>query len=482
MSLDFRKSGGQPHTYAANSNRNASVAVPVIVAFSIMVVNVWIVIELLWRGAVVTGTRPMQLMAAALCCAVSVRLIVIVLQVEFDFPRAAFYIFTLVWMCYAPLAQLALQAVPIEIPFSPEIYQSGLVIVLIGIGGYEAGVFLQGRKEKKRSDATTCSEEWRINMRSLRIVTVIGLIVVAALLSTVGGPRILISSRSEFSDAVFGIGSSSSSKASGAIINSVIIVVPFVAAMGWLICLTSCRKMATHSRLLGILAIAANFLVNNPVAQSRFWVATVYLSLLGCWLTPRFRQFPKLAVALSLVFLIVLFPFSDIFRHAEGSRAISIGDPLSQLAIKGDFDAFPQLTSAVRHVDAYGPKHGGQAIGAAGFFVPRMFWAQKAEDTGTMLGKEAHLGNVNLSAPLWAEGLVDFNLVGVFCYLFLLGRLSLVMGRLTKIATLGPGFACFVGVYQFVLLRGSLLQAMGISFALAILFRAVMTKKVKEEI
>ena len=98
-----------------------------------------------------------------------------------------------------------------------------------------------------------------------------------------------------------------------------------------------------------------------------------------------------------------------------------------------------------------------------------------------MLGKEADLGNVNLSAPLWAEGYVDFGVAGVLIYLFFLGRLSLLLGRLTSSSALGPGFACFVGVYQFVLLRGSLLQAMGISFVLAILFRVIVTKKTEHK-
>lgn len=461
-------------------SKASSVAASTLVSVSVALVTAWVVGDLLWKGELVTGTRSIQFLAAALSCVASTRLIVIVMQKNFDFPRAAFYVFTLVWMCYAPLAQLAFQTVPITISFSPERYETGLVLVMIGILGYEGGVFFQGRREIKRVLSRGASSSWQLNIRRLQLVTVVGLIVVSILLAATGGFEILVSSRSEFSDAMFG-SSSSSSKASGAIVNSLILVIPFVSAMGWMVVLVSRRQISANCRVLAFVTLVANVAVNNPVSQSRFWVATVYLSMLGCWLTPRFPQFPKIAVSLSLVFLIIVFPFSDIFRHAEGSREIKINDPLAQLASKGDFDAFPQLTSSIWHVANLGQRHGHQAAGAAAFFVPRALWSGKSEDTGTMLGKEANLGNVNLSAPLWAEGYVDFGVAGAFIYLFLLGRLSVVLGRLTSTIALGPGFACFVGVYQFVLLRGSLLQAMGISFVLAVLFRVIMTKNEPNE-
>jgi oligosaccharide repeat unit polymerase len=446
---------------------------PVMVALAVALVTTWALIDLLARGHAAWLTGAGQVIAAVLCVAVALRLIVIVLQPTFDFPRAAFYLFTLVWMALAPLAQLSLRIMPIPIELSPARYETGLLLTVLGIIGYEAGVFVKRRRLAVRADRPV-THRWELNVRHLTALTVIGVPVVLGLLYTMVGLNLLFSSRTEFSGKIFGEGGSS--KAGGAIINGIILVVPFVMALGWVIVLTSRRRTTSIQKLLATVAILFNVVVNNPLVQSRFWVATVFLSLAGSWLTPRFLQFPRVAVAMSLVFLVVVFPFSDVFRYSDGPRTLKIEDPLSQLAQKGDFDAFPQLTAALKHVEVDGYRDGQQALGAVGFFVPRVYWPQKAEDTGTMLGKENTLGNVNLSAPLWAEGYIDFGVIGVFGYLFLLGILSLSLNSMIRDSALGVGFSVFIGVYQFVILRGSMLQAMGITFVLVMLIRFILTK------
>jgi oligosaccharide repeat unit polymerase len=448
--------------------------VPVVVALTVALITVWALIDLLARGHAAWLTGAGQLMAAILTVVVALRLIGLVLQPAFDFPRALFYTFTLVWMCLAPLAQLSLRIVPIPIELSPERYETAIILTVLGIIGYELGVTAMSRRNTARA-ARPARSDWRLNPRNLIALTLGGIPLVVALLTYVGGVQLLLTSRMQLSDAIFGVGTTG--KASGAIVNAAILVIPFVTALGWVIVLTSGRKLKGHEKFLAFVAIVFNLMVNNPVVQSRFWVATVFLSLLGSWLTPRFPQFPRVAVALSLAFLVVVFPFSDVFRYADQSRTLKIEDPLSQLATKGDFDAFPQLTSALRHEELFGLRDGQQILGATFFFVPRAYWPTKAEDTGTMLGKENTLGNVNLSAPLWAEGYIDFGWIGTFVYLFGLGVLSVSLNFLLRAKALGAGFASFIGVYQFVLLRGSLLQAMGITFVLVFLFRFLLTRK-----
>jgi hypothetical protein len=462
----------EPAAAAPPEEKPAGV-VPVMVALTVALITVWAMIDLLARGHSAWLTGAGQLMAGVLTVGVALRLIGLVLQPVFDFPRALFYTFTLVWMCLAPLAQLSLRIVPIEIELSPARYETAIVLTLLGIVGYELGVTLKERINAARAGRPARSE-WRLNSRNLTVLTVLGIPLVLALLTRVGGVTLLFSSRMEFSKAIFGEGTS---KASGAIVNAAVLVIPFVAALGWVIVLTSGRKILGHEKLLAFVAITFNLAVNNPIVQSRFWVATVFLSLFGSWLTPRFPQFPRVAVALSLAFLVVIFPFSDVFRYADGPRTLKIEDPLSQLATKGDFDAFPQLTAAIKHDQMFGLRDGQQALGAIGFAVPRVYWPAKAEDTGTVLGKENTLGNVNLSAPLWAEGYVDFGWIGTFGYLFALGVLSVSLNFLIRDTALGMGFASFIGVYQFVLLRGSLLQAMGVTFVLVVLFRFLLGRQ-----
>jgi hypothetical protein len=137
-------------------------------------------------------------------------------------------------------------------------------------------------------------------------------------------------------------------------------------------------------------------------------------------------------------------------------------DPYAQLR-QGDYDAFQQVAHAVEWVQATG-LHPQQLLGPPLFWVPRVWWPDKPYDTGIVLAMFKGFHFTNLSAPIPAELYVSGGPVLVALGGLLMGYVWCRMDH--RLALFGPrGFIGLIvpvlSVYQFILLRGSLLQATG---------------------
>jgi hypothetical protein len=203
----------------------------------------------------------------------------------------------------------------------------------------------------------------------------------------------------------------------------------------------------------------------NFVSSSRIILGTALLSLAILAGATASRWRTRVTFAMLIMTMVLIFPMADANR--DGSTVQ--GPSMSDLAASGDYDAFAQITNAVLYVDTVGPTRGRQALGVAFFWVPRSIWADKPIDTGILLGDFRGYGFTNLSAPLWAEAYINVGLAGVPVVLALFGYALRVGDR--RIAELGrPGAARIAGAilpfYTLIVLRGSLLQAMGALVAL----------------
>jgi hypothetical protein len=129
----------------------------------------------------------------------------------------------------------------------------------------------------------------------------------------------------------------------------------------------------------------------------------------------------------------------------------------------GDYDAFQQAAHAVEWVQATG-YHPAQLLGPPLFWLPRAIWPDKPLDTGVVLGVFKGFDFTNLSAPVPAELYVTGGPFAVALGGLLIGwgwtrmdRHLLLYGPAGFVGLLVPVLA----VYQFIVLRGSLLQATG---------------------
>lgn len=239
------------------------------------------------------------------------------------------------------------------------------------------------------------------------------------------------------------------------------------------------RATTTHRRLyLAIILGAAVLLliVVNPVSSARYSMGTVWFALIvyaGAMLTRRRRRLVMIGAIAGLIFV---FPLADAFRRTTVD--VSWDGFFGEYKGSPDYDAFWQIGNAYSYVHDGLVVPGQQALGMLFFWVPRAIWANKPIDTGILLANYRGYPFSNLSAPLWAESMVNGGLIVVIAVFIVAGfALRRFDTRLIP-AFAENGLWAIVGaifpVYMLILLRGSLLQASGtVAIAIAcILFVA----------
>ncbi|HEY8912646.1 hypothetical protein [Lacisediminihabitans sp.] len=219
-------------------------------------------------------------------------------------------------------------------------------------------------------------------------------------------------------------------------------------------------------------AVLVLLTIINPISSARYSLGTVLFALAiyaGAMLTARRVRVTLVAAIAGLIFV---FPLADAFRSPTVNlvRAGFFGEYKSN----PDYDAFWQIANAYSFV-LDGLVHvGQQALGSLFFWVPRAVWPDKPLDTSILLANYRGYSFTNLSAPLWAEFLVNGGIPLLIIGFLLTGYLLRLMDMRLLPAFGGAGYWAIVGaifpVYMTILLRGSLLQATGaVAVALACL-------------
>ncbi|WP_354576108.1 hypothetical protein [Frigoribacterium sp. UYMn621] len=235
----------------------------------------------------------------------------------------------------------------------------------------------------------------------------------------------------------------------------------------------SVRRELSGWYLVVILAASAVLLtIINPISSARYSLATVLFALAvyaGAVVNPRRVRGTLVAAIAGLIFL---FPLADAFR----SPAVNLvrNGFFGEYKSNPDYDAFWQIANAYSFV-LDGLVHvGQQALGSLLFWVPRAVWPDKPVDTSILLANYRGYSFTNLSAPLWAEFLVNGGVPLLVIGFLVVGYVVRAMDRRLLPAFGAAGYWAIVGaifpVYMTILLRGSLLQATGaVAVALACL-------------
>ena len=163
--------------------------------------------------------------------------------------------------------------------------------------------------------------------------------------------------------------------------------------------------------------LSALFLLTNfPTSLARLTVAALYIPVI-LYLFPILRR-KNLFSVLIIASLLVIFPLLNSFRYA--GENISLGF---------NFDQFKEL-----HFDAYSMfmrvlsddiiTYGHQLLGVLFFWVPRSFWPSKPIGSGAYVASLNGEEFTNVSMPYFAEGYINFGLIGVIAFTILLGYIS----------------------------------------------------------
>ena len=239
---------------------------------------------------------------------------------------------------------------------------------------------------------------------------------------------------------------------------------------------------------LGLLLLLV-LVTENPYLEKRNALGPLYLCLILVgfqgWLNSRTRRMLLLVGG-----MVIVFPAISVFTHNKSQGLLDVSfaqmaERIEEYYFSINYDAWANVYTSVEVVAKHGCQWGHQLIGSLFFFVPSSLWTTKPLSTGIFLGYYLinHYGMwfTNLSAPLVAEGYLDFGWAGVALYAGVLAFLVNLLNNLARRADrwVNLPLAMYGSMFLVFLMRGSLMVAVGfaagafLSFATASMLLSV---------
>lgn len=374
-----------------------------------------------------------------------------------------FWIFVYICMAVVPLAQLATgfsTLLSMKITDLQLLQATGVILV---------GCIFFDLASRQKDSADTTSKNYKVrklrSLATLRVFSLFAMAMASLFIVQVGGLQVFFSSREETSQALDQI-SPESGQAVRAMISASGSVTCLISLLFYIHMIRYRRKELNFQDIgLIMLLVAFNVVINNPMSNSRYWALAVIFGLFLPIVRHRKALFSGMLIS-GILLALFLFPLSDVSRRKAGYGSVEQFDSVWQMISVKDYDQYSMLTNTLGYTSDNGFSWGYQLIGAIFFWVPRVIWPGKPVDSGVEVGAWMNGVNLNLSSPFWAEGWINFGLLGVVIFMYCLGAVS---RRLDSEFSRGfdggfavgyLGISVFVG-YLFILLRGSLLQSMG---------------------
>lgn len=384
------------------------------------------------------------------------RLSVLVTQGERRLFEFIFWLFTYVFFGLAPTVQMRADRMPTTTPdLDPVLDLPTALLALVGVLSIASGFAFSNRVAAGRR---TPLPEFELSRARLVVLSALGIAFAAYYTAKVGAGT-LFSSRAESSDIEDQLWPDPSV---ASIIRAGSSFPILIAAHAWW-SVARRRPHAPAARLAAVVLTALSLLITNPISSSRYGSGVVwgsFLGVLGGFRTSRRTSTSMIGIVVALLFV---FPVADFFRRVNQVGASRSGF-LAEYAGNGDYDAFGQLSNALLYDRTMPLAFGRQLLGLVLFWVPRSIWSDKPVGSGVLLAQFRGYNFTNLSAPIWAEILLNFGLVGVVVASLVIGN---VLGRLDQAFRESTGggpvdiAAAVLPFYLLILLRGSLLQATG---------------------
>lgn len=201
-----------------------------------------------------------------------------------------------------------------------------------------------------------------------------------------------------------------------------------------------------------------------PTSIPRLQVAALYGPIVMVWI-PILRKRNIFVFSLSAA-LLIIFPFLDSFRGTLMNDNKGIEFNMEMFKV-GHFDSYLSFVE-VMYYDFV--TYGYQLLGAIGFFIPRAIWSDKPYGSGQTIAHEFGFHFDNISCNFFAEGYVNFGLIGVFLFTIVYAHLTSLIDKImySNYETNSKSFVlvvylmiCFM---LFFILRGDLMA--GTTFVL----------------
>jgi hypothetical protein len=378
----------------------------------------------------------------------------------FDF---FFWLFTYIFMGVAPTAQILSGLTSTTTPgVDPGLDMPTAGVVVLGVLCYEVGRLLWIARESRHRAAGRRLVVRPVSSWSTVVLFLISIALSGYVLSRLG-PIALLGSRDAAAAARVAAWPDPA-------VRSVVFasgIYPLLVSVG---AMAQLRRTASNprSRRLALIAAVAGaailLVIVNPVTSARYSFGTVAFALAVYAGAVAARRRARITMLAAIAGFLFVFPIADAFRRAGGTAATRSGF-FEEYLSNPDYGAFWQIANALSYwLDGLVIPF-SQFLGSALFWVPRALWADKPTDTGILLAAYRGYTFDNLSAPAWAEALVNGGLVAVVVAFFVIGIVLRMMDSRIVPALRGGGVWAIVGailpVFMTILLRGSLLQATG---------------------
>jgi hypothetical protein len=242
------------------------------------------------------------------------------------------------------------------------------------------------------------------------------------------------------------------------------------------------RKLV-FSRLCVIALLMLLVLVTeNPLTEKRNALGPVYIGILLVAFQGWFAKRSRILMLLVLS-MVVVFPVSSLFTHNHqqtlGALSMSqVWDEIELHYFSINYDSWANIYTSVEIVKVHGLQWGHQLLGSILFFVPSSIWTAKPLATGIFLADyliaNYSMWFTNLSAPLAAEGYLDFGFAGVVAYAAGLAVFVAFLNRFARRRDkwIAMPMAMYTSVFLMIVMRGSLMIAMGFAGAAFLSFYA----------
>jgi O-antigen polysaccharide polymerase Wzy len=233
------------------------------------------------------------------------------------------------------------------------------------------------------------------------------------------------------------------------------------------------NKMKNYLVVVFFLFLFLFFVVvlKNPLTEKRNALGPIYITLIYLFYRKGLNTNYKV-VRFMFFIMVVLFPLVSIVTHSQHSLREMVSKPsiladnmkmldVAQAFNSLHYDAYPDYLATIDYCDRNGITYGEQLKPVFLFFVPRSVWIEKPEVTGFKIGNyliDAYGFNFNnLSNPYVSEGYINFGVVGIILFAFILALIFIWQTRwLNGDDYLKSIFAFYFAIYLIYFLRGDL--------------------------
>lgn len=231
------------------------------------------------------------------------------------------------------------------------------------------------------------------------------------------------------------------------------------------------RKLLFSRVCVLLLLFMLVVITENTFTEKRNALGPIYIALLLITL-PKWFAAGSRRLLLLVGSMVVVFPAIAIFTHnrSQTISGVSLQQFTDQIAdhyFSINYDSWANIYTAVEVVKVHGMQWGHQLLGSLLFFVPSSIWSAKPLATGIFLAdyliRNYSMWFTNLSAPLVAEGYLDFGPGGVVAYAAAMAWFVVLLNRIAERSTtwVALPMAIYTSVFLMIVLRGSLMIAMG---------------------